>query len=222
MAGRSWNKPYNPAFNRCNLCLWEKYLIFCRPDLSTLNKRNELINSCRHANKSLLIQSDYEPVNLENGSFLNSYNFDAADLRFWSVRKLSLNATVREYAGRCNTVENVHIHKGIGPWDRVNLVRETEAIIRKVLLVRSPKQVIVLIFYIPLTFFVLFFPSYAVSETFFLVLIHFFILGILKNPFSIELQYHKDSNMFRPLRRVKPSSVGLVVGWVTKCEDPML
>ena len=27
-------------------------------------------------------QSGYEPLNLENGSFLNSDNFDATDLRF--------------------------------------------------------------------------------------------------------------------------------------------
>ena len=32
--------PFNPASNRCNLCLWEKYFIICRPDLATLNKRN--------------------------------------------------------------------------------------------------------------------------------------------------------------------------------------
>ena len=47
-------KPYNPASNRCNLCLWEKYFIICRPDLGTLNKRNELITSCRHGSKFLL------------------------------------------------------------------------------------------------------------------------------------------------------------------------
>ena len=47
-------KPYNPASNCCNLCLWEKYFIICRPDLGTLNKQNELITSCRHASKFLL------------------------------------------------------------------------------------------------------------------------------------------------------------------------
>ena len=46
--------PYNPAFNRCNLCLWEKYFIICRPDLGTLNTRNELITSCRHTSNFLL------------------------------------------------------------------------------------------------------------------------------------------------------------------------
>ena len=26
--------PFNPALNCCNLCLWEKYFIICRPDVS--------------------------------------------------------------------------------------------------------------------------------------------------------------------------------------------
>ena len=34
-------------------CLWEKYFIICKPDLASLNKRNELI-SCRHAGKYAL------------------------------------------------------------------------------------------------------------------------------------------------------------------------
>ena len=46
--------PFNPASNRCNLCLWEKYFIICRADLASLNKRNELVTSCRHARKFLL------------------------------------------------------------------------------------------------------------------------------------------------------------------------
>ena len=53
------------------------------------------------------------------------------------------NATVREYTRRCNTVEDIHIHKVIGLCDRVIFIQETEAInIRKVPLVSSPKQVI--------------------------------------------------------------------------------
>ena len=46
--------PYNPVSGRCNLCLWEKYFIICKPELATLNKQNELATSCRHANKFLL------------------------------------------------------------------------------------------------------------------------------------------------------------------------
>ena len=88
-------------------------------------------------------QSGYEPLNLENGSFVNSDNFDATDWNCWEIVQ---NPTVREYTSRCNSVENIHIHKVIGPWDRVIFVGETEAIVREVPLVRSPKEVIVLIF----------------------------------------------------------------------------
>ena len=42
------------TYNRCNLCLWEKYFIICKPELAALNKRNELVSSCRHAKKFLL------------------------------------------------------------------------------------------------------------------------------------------------------------------------
>ena len=45
---------YNSSSKRCNLCLEEKFFIICRPDLSSLNKRNELVSSCRHWNKVLL------------------------------------------------------------------------------------------------------------------------------------------------------------------------
>ena len=47
-------KPYQPGSKRCPLCLTEKYYIMFRPDLSTLNKRNELASSCRHMNKHLI------------------------------------------------------------------------------------------------------------------------------------------------------------------------
>ena len=45
---------YNSSSKRCNLCLREKFFIIYRPDLSSLNKRNELVSSCRHRNKALL------------------------------------------------------------------------------------------------------------------------------------------------------------------------
>ena len=47
-------RSYNPASDRCNLCLWEKYFIICEPTMATLNKRNELVSSCRHYKKFLL------------------------------------------------------------------------------------------------------------------------------------------------------------------------
>ena len=52
--------PYNPVSGRCNLFLWEKYFIVCKPELATLNKRNELATSCRHANKFLL--KNFQPT----------------------------------------------------------------------------------------------------------------------------------------------------------------
>ena len=45
---------YNISTGKCNLCTWEKYYIIFRPQLATLNKRNELISTCRHAYKYLL------------------------------------------------------------------------------------------------------------------------------------------------------------------------
>ena len=47
-------KSYNNTSNRCNLCLWEKYFIICRPSMASLKKRNELVSSCRHADKFLI------------------------------------------------------------------------------------------------------------------------------------------------------------------------
>ena len=47
-------RSYNPTSDRCNLCLWEKYFIICEPTIATLNKRNELVSSCRHYKKFLL------------------------------------------------------------------------------------------------------------------------------------------------------------------------
>ena len=52
----SSHSPYSSASKRCNLCLREKFLIICQPDLSTLNKRNELVSSCRHRNKAFFAQ----------------------------------------------------------------------------------------------------------------------------------------------------------------------
>ena len=37
------SSPYKSSSKRCNLCLRENFLIICRPELSSLNKRNERI-----------------------------------------------------------------------------------------------------------------------------------------------------------------------------------
>ena len=43
---------YDPSWNLYNLCLWKKG--FCRRNVATLNKRNELETFCRHAGIFLL------------------------------------------------------------------------------------------------------------------------------------------------------------------------
>ena len=41
-------KAFSPSSGRCRLCLKEKYFLMHRPELGTLNKRDEFYNSCRH------------------------------------------------------------------------------------------------------------------------------------------------------------------------------
>ena len=50
-------QPYSSKTKKCNLCLHEKFVIICHPKLSSLNKRNELISTCRHRKKFLLCNS---------------------------------------------------------------------------------------------------------------------------------------------------------------------
>ena len=47
--------PFSPISSKCNLCTLEKYLIIFKPELGSLNNRNELGTHCRHKNKMLLI-----------------------------------------------------------------------------------------------------------------------------------------------------------------------
>ena len=47
-------RSYSNVTKKCNLCLREKYFILCRPEVSSLNNRNELVSCCRHSRKFLL------------------------------------------------------------------------------------------------------------------------------------------------------------------------
>jgi hypothetical protein len=47
--------PFNPITKKCRLCLKEKYHIMYNSEASTLNKRNEVFNTCRHRTQKLLI-----------------------------------------------------------------------------------------------------------------------------------------------------------------------
>ena len=48
---------YSPSSKKCNLCIKEKYFIICKPELGTLNNRNELASECKHRKKHLLCNS---------------------------------------------------------------------------------------------------------------------------------------------------------------------
>ena len=37
-------RSYSNVSRKCNLCLWEKYFIICKPEMCTLNFRNELVS----------------------------------------------------------------------------------------------------------------------------------------------------------------------------------
>ena len=47
-------KSYSNLTKRCNLCNTEKYYILYKPNMATLNKRNELVSTSRHKRKFLL------------------------------------------------------------------------------------------------------------------------------------------------------------------------
>ena len=44
-------KPYTNLIKRCNLCVTDKFFLITKPHMATLNKRNELISTCRHQRK---------------------------------------------------------------------------------------------------------------------------------------------------------------------------
>ena len=45
---------YNPITRKCRVCLKEKYYIMYHRDDSSLNKRHEIFNTCRHRTQKLL------------------------------------------------------------------------------------------------------------------------------------------------------------------------
>ena len=47
-------KPYSSTSKKCNLCLYEKFIIICEKELCNLNTRNELESSCPYRNKYVL------------------------------------------------------------------------------------------------------------------------------------------------------------------------
>ena len=53
----SRGKPFNPASGVCRLCIHEKFFILFRPEMSTINARNEIAGPCLHKASRLLKNS---------------------------------------------------------------------------------------------------------------------------------------------------------------------
>ena len=53
-------KKYSPVSGICQLCTKEKYYLIHRPDICTLNERNELGSHCRHKLGQLLVKTKLE------------------------------------------------------------------------------------------------------------------------------------------------------------------
>ena len=49
-------KPFSPVSGTCNLCIKEKFYIFFKPEMATLNDRNEIYSNCRHKKPALLVK----------------------------------------------------------------------------------------------------------------------------------------------------------------------
>ena len=47
-------KPFTPVSGICALCTLEKFYIITKPNLATLNRNEEIYNSCRHKTGLLL------------------------------------------------------------------------------------------------------------------------------------------------------------------------
>ena len=50
-------KPYNPVTNLCPLCTREKYFIIFKPEMASINARNEIAGPCLHKHNKLLKKS---------------------------------------------------------------------------------------------------------------------------------------------------------------------
>ena len=50
-------KPYNHVTNTCQLCTREKFFIIFKPEMASINERNEIAGPCLHKHSKLLKKS---------------------------------------------------------------------------------------------------------------------------------------------------------------------
>ena len=71
-------RPYYPTNKNCKPCTKEKYYIIRRPEMATLNNRNELASKCRHRYKYLLSNASVR-------------------IRYWSLTPVKINILTKLY-----------------------------------------------------------------------------------------------------------------------------
>ena len=55
-------KPFNHVTGMCNLCIREKYFIIFKPEMASLNHRDEIAGPCLHKQKQLLKKSQSQYI----------------------------------------------------------------------------------------------------------------------------------------------------------------
>lgn len=82
---------YNPVSKKCLLCLKEKYFIMYTRGNSSLNKRSEVYNTCRHRTQSLLSK-----VKWRGYLFYLIINF-LFQFSFWYRNRNNISSDVRKF-----------------------------------------------------------------------------------------------------------------------------
>ena len=82
---------YNPVSKKCLLCLKEKYFIMYTIGNSSLNKRSEVYNTCRHRTQSLLSK-----VKWRGYLFYLIINF-LFQFSFWYRNRNNISSDVRKF-----------------------------------------------------------------------------------------------------------------------------
>ena len=54
-------KPFSPVSGVCGLCTKEKFYILFRPEMATINSRDEAYSNCRHKLPRLLVERKSRP-----------------------------------------------------------------------------------------------------------------------------------------------------------------
>ena len=100
-------RAYSNLSKRCNLCIEAKYFIITNPQMTTLNRRNELVSTCRHQSRpqssSLSRMTEGEKSSGEPWNRRLSHSRNKEHAHDWLIQMKSLlNALLCESAAYYN------------------------------------------------------------------------------------------------------------------------